>query len=131
MLFKLEVLNSGRIGHSWKIAATDDGYKITRALTVEGKIRRLTRLLQEGIRTCWSHLMKKQKEHALPQRHNLVSHFLIHILRLRILVASRRINLSKKGRSEANVEDGKLLRMHLKLIMLIQAIQFRVVQRPG
>ena len=50
MLFKLEVLHSGRIGH-WKIAATVDGSKITRALTVEGKIRRLTRLLQEGIRT--------------------------------------------------------------------------------
>ena len=42
--------------------------------------------------------MKKQKEHALPQRHNLVSHFLIRLLRLRILVALRRINLSKKGR---------------------------------
>ena len=51
MLFKLEVLHSGRIGHSWKIAATDDGSKITRALTVEGKIRRLARLLQERIRT--------------------------------------------------------------------------------
>jgi hypothetical protein len=51
MLFKLEVLHSGKIGHSWKIAATDDGSKITRALTVEGKIRRLARLLQEGIRT--------------------------------------------------------------------------------
>ena len=51
MLFKLEVLHSGKIGHSWKIAATDDGSKITRALTVEGKIRRLARLRQEGIRT--------------------------------------------------------------------------------
>ena len=51
MLFKLEVLHSGKIGHSWKIAATDDGSKITRALTVEEKIRRLARLLKEGIRT--------------------------------------------------------------------------------
>ena len=51
LLFKLEVLHSGRIGHSWKIAATDDGSEITRALTVEGKIRRLARHLQEGIRT--------------------------------------------------------------------------------
>ena len=50
MLFKLEVLHSGRIGY-WKIAATIDGSEITRALTVEGKIRRLARLLQEGIRT--------------------------------------------------------------------------------
>ena len=84
--------------------------------------------------------MKKQKEHALPQRHNLVSHFLIHLLRLRILVALRRINLSKKGRllllfkkgrQKADVEDRELLRMHLELIMLIQAIQFRFVQRPG
>ena len=46
MLFKLEVLHSGKIGHSWKIAATDDGSKITRALTVEKKIRRLARLLE-------------------------------------------------------------------------------------
>ena len=34
MLFKLEVLHNGKIGHSWNIAATDDGSKITRALTV-------------------------------------------------------------------------------------------------
>ncbi len=74
--------------------------------------------------------MKRQKEHALPQRHNLVSHFLIRLLRLRILVALRRINLSKK-RQKADVEDRELFRMHLELIMLIQAIQFRVVQRPG
>ena len=83
--------------------------------------------------------MKKQKEHALPQRHNLVSHFLIRLLRLRILVALRRINLSKKGRllllfkttskkrQKADVEDRKLLRMHLELIVHIEAIQFRVV----
>ena len=76
--------------------------------------------------------MKKQKEHALPQRHNLVSHFLIRLLRLRI-------NLSKKGRllllfkttskkrQKADVEDRKLLRMHLELIVHIEAIQFRVV----
>ena len=52
MLFKLEVLHSGRIGH-WKIAATVDGSEITRALTFNSKrkIRRLARLLQEGIRT--------------------------------------------------------------------------------
>ena len=50
MLFKLEVLHSGRIGH-WKIADTVDGSEITRALTVEWIIRRLARLLQEGIRT--------------------------------------------------------------------------------
>ena len=50
MLFKLEVLHSGRIGH-WKIVATVDGSEITRALTVEWIIRRLARLLQEGIRT--------------------------------------------------------------------------------
>ena len=50
MLFKLGVLQSGRIGH-WKIAATVDGSEIKRALTVEEKIRRLARLLQEGIRT--------------------------------------------------------------------------------
>ena len=50
MLFKHEVLHSGKIDHSWKIAATDDGSKITRALTVEGKIRRLARLLLVGIR---------------------------------------------------------------------------------
>ncbi len=86
---------------------------------------------------------EKKKEHALPQRHTLVSHFLIRLLRLRILVALRRINLSKKGRllllfkttskkrQKADVEDRELLRMHLELIMLIQAIQFRVVQRPG
>ena len=42
--------------------------------------------------------MKEQKEHALPQRHNFVSNFLIRLLRLRILVALRRINLSNKGR---------------------------------
>ena len=52
-------------------------------------------------------------------------------------------NLSKKGRllllfkttskkrQKSDVEDRELLRMHLELIMLIQAIQFRVVQRPG
>ena len=85
--------------------------------------------------------MKEQKEH--PQRHNLVSHFLIRLLRLRILVALRRINLSNKGRlfllfkttskkrQKSDVEDRELLRMHLELIMLIQAIQFRVVQCPG
>jgi len=50
MLFKLEVLHSRRIGH-WKIAATVDGSEITRALTVEWIIRKLARLLQEGIRT--------------------------------------------------------------------------------
>ena len=117
MLFKIEVLHSGRIGHSWKIAATDDGSKITRALTVrrrenpeacEAPARRDQddRWHQQGMtqRTCWSHLMKKQKEHALPQRHNLVSHFLIRLLRLRILVALRRINLSK-NRQKADVED--------------------------
>ena len=47
MLFKLEVLHSGRIGH-WKIAATVDGSEIKRALTVEEKIRRLARLLPKG-----------------------------------------------------------------------------------
>ena len=85
--------------------------------------------------------MKEQKEH--PQRHNLVSHFLIRLLRLKILVALRRINLSNKGRlflllkttskkrQKSDVEDRELLRMHLELIMLIQAIQFRIVQRPG
>ncbi len=50
MLFKLEVLHSRRIG-LWKIAATVDGSEITRALTVEWIIRKLARLLQEGIRT--------------------------------------------------------------------------------
>ena len=50
MLLKSEMLHSGRIGN-WKVAATVDGSEITRALTVEGKIRRLARLLQEGIRT--------------------------------------------------------------------------------
>ena len=87
--------------------------------------------------------MKEQKEYALPQRHNFVSHFLIRLLRLRILVALRRINLSNKGRlfllfkttskkrQKSDVEDRELLRMHLELIMLIQAIQFRVVQCPG
>jgi hypothetical protein len=44
MLFKLEVLHSGRIGH-WKIAATVDGSEIKRALTVEEKIRRLARTI--------------------------------------------------------------------------------------
>ena len=44
MLFKLEVLHSGRIGHS-KIAATVDGSEIKRALTVEEKIRRLARTI--------------------------------------------------------------------------------------
>ena len=87
--------------------------------------------------------MKEQKEHALPQRHNRVSHFIIRLLRLRILVALRRINLSNKRRllllfkttskkrQKADGEDRELLRMHLELIMLIQTIQFRVVQRPG
>ena len=86
---------------------------------------------------------EKAERACFPQRHNLVSHFLIHLLRLRILVVLRRINLSKKGRllllfktsskkrQKADVEDRKLLRMHFDLIMLIQAIQFRVVQRPG
>ena len=50
MLFKLEVLHSGRIGQ-WKIASTVDGSEITKALTVEWIIRRLARLLQERIRT--------------------------------------------------------------------------------
>jgi hypothetical protein len=50
MLFKSEMLYSGRIGH-WKIAATVNGSEITRALTVEWIIWRLARLLQEGIRT--------------------------------------------------------------------------------
>ena len=87
--------------------------------------------------------MKEQKEHALPQRHNLVSHFLICLLRMKILVALRWINLSEKGRllllfkttskkrQKADVKERELLRMHLELIMLIQAIQFRVVQCPG
>ena len=72
-----------------------------------------------------------------------MSHFLIRLLRLRILVVLRRINLSKEGRllllfkttskkrQKADVEDRELLRMHLELIRLIQAIQFRIVQRPG
>jgi hypothetical protein len=50
MLFKLEVLHSGRIGQ-WKIASTVDGSEITKTLTVEWIIRRLARLLQERIRT--------------------------------------------------------------------------------
>ena len=50
MLFKSEMLHSRRVGH-WKIAATVDGSEVTRALTVEGKIWRLARLLHEGIRT--------------------------------------------------------------------------------
>ena len=50
MLFKSEMLHSGRIG-DWKIAATVDGSEIKRALTVEWIIRRLARLQQEGIRT--------------------------------------------------------------------------------
>ena len=85
--------------------------------------------------------MKEQKEHVLPQRHNLVGHFLICLLRMKILVALRRISLSEKGRllllfkttskkkQKADVKERELL--HLELIMLIQAIQFRVVQCPG
>ena len=64
--------------------------------------------------------MKEQKEHVLPQRHNLVGHFLICLLRMKILVALRRINLSNKGRllllfkttsrrrQKADVEDREL-----------------------
>ena len=90
--------------------------------------------------------MKGQKEH--PQRNNLVGNFLIRVLRLRMhtscleadKLVQKKKNLSNKfllfkttskKRQKSDLEDRELLRMHHELIMLIQAIQFRIVQRPG
>ena len=66
MLFKLEVLHSGRIGH-WKIAATvdgSDGSEIKRALTVEEKIRSLRGRSLAPARNDSEDLMESSDERA-------------------------------------------------------------------
>ena len=64
--------------------------------------------------------MKEQKEH--PQRHNLVSHFLIRLLSLRMHTSCLEADKLVQEGEKADVEDRELLRMHLELIMLIQAV---------